>query len=124
MLPSDELQHAPAVRDENRFVANIPEVTGSKPVKELIYLIGSRRSHQPCNRGICPLFIPIVHRLNKSLLCLVRRRHSTFIDGRHPPAAFLLFHRLRILEFIQRPEYRQPPLALGRSETLQIDRKS
>ena len=112
MLPADELEHPPAMRYKNRFVADGSEIPRPVAVKELIDLIGSGRSHKPGNGGVCFLFVPAIHGFNEGFPGLMSRRDHTLVHRRHSPTAIMLFHRLRVLELIERPEYRQPAIGV------------
>ena len=95
---------------KNRFMADGAEIAGPVTVKKLIDLVGPGRSDKPGNGGVGVLFVPVIHRRDEGCFGFVRGRNDAFIDRRHSPAAVVLLHRLRFLELVESPEYRQPAI--------------
>src|SRR5262249_24962897 len=110
MLPSDEVEQPPTMADKNCFVADGAEITRAVAVKKLIDLVGPGRADKPGDGGVRVLFVPVIHRRDESCFGFVRGRNDAFIYRRPSPAAVVLLHRLRFLELIELPEYRQPAI--------------
>jgi hypothetical protein len=116
----DAIERPHAVRHVDRLVADVAEVARGVSPEQLDDFLARRRARHTRNRGVGRALVPALHRIDERLTRLLSRRHTRFRDRPHRPIALTHVCRLRPLELIERPEDRQPPIALRRREARQM----
>ena len=121
MFGANERQEAVHVLHRDGLVTDRAKVPDAVPEEDLGELL--RRS-QACaieDSGIDGLQIPAIQCIDQASSGLLRRPGHGVRLRTHRPAALAALRFLRALEIVERPEHRQPTLAILQVERRQVD---